>query len=153
MLVLGLAGGEALRSTLDDEPRGSGRSSCKHGVHVRMAAVGDPLLVAGDLVSHDLAVLFDWHGDGLEGSEVASRGRLRRAIRHEQTLLGNAAQPMRPLIGRPTEHDWIASKKRCENARCETDVDARHRFADAIDVEGATAHAAKLFRDEDELNA
>ena len=32
-------------------------------------------------------------------------------------------------------------------------IDARHLFADAIDIEGASAHAAVLFGDEQELNA
>ena len=49
--------------------------------------------------------------------------------------------------------DRIAAEKRGQHGRGDAQVDARHLFADAIHIEGAAAHAAELFGNEQELNA
>ena len=59
VLVLGFAVGEAVGVAVDDEPGRAVGGEGEDGVEVGVAAVGDPLLVAGDLVGDDLAVLLD----------------------------------------------------------------------------------------------
>ena len=63
------------------------------------------------------------------------------------------AQPQLLLLGRCADGDGIAAEEGREHGRGDAKVDARHGFANAIDVEGAAAHAAVVLRHEQELNA
>ena len=63
------------------------------------------------------------------------------------------AQPLFLLLGSGAEGDGIAAQECGEQGSGDAEIDARHLFADEIDVEGASAHAAVLFRNEQQLNA
>jgi hypothetical protein len=82
VLILRLARRKAFGAALDHEPRGPARCLCKHGVNVGVAAIGDPLLVSGDLVPRDLTVPFYGYRNGFERCEVAAGGRLGRPVGH-----------------------------------------------------------------------
>ena len=57
------------------------------------------------------------------------------------------------LLRRAADADRVAAEERGEHAGGDAEVDARHLLADAVDVEGAAAHAAVLLGDEEELDA
>ena len=152
VLVLRLAGRETLSAFLDDEPRRPGGGVCKHRVDVGMAAIGNPLLVAGDFVTDGLPVLLDGHGHGLERCEIASGRRFAGTVGHQQTFLGNATEPVRSLFRCASEHDRVAAKKRRQHSGGEADVDPSHRFTHPINVEGAASHSAVFLRDEHQLH-
>ena len=83
MLVLGLAGRQALGAALDDEEgRAAGRLR-QDGVEVGDAAVADELLAAVEAVADRRAVLVDRRGRGLERGQVAARLGLGHAVGDE----------------------------------------------------------------------
>ena len=57
------------------------------------------------------------------------------------------------LLGSSADRNRIAAQKRGEQGRGEAKIDARHLFADEVDIEGASAQAAVLLGNEQQLNA
>jgi hypothetical protein len=153
VLVLGLAPAETLDPALDDEPARSARGEGQHAVEIGVAAVGDPLLGAGDPVAGELAVVDHRLGAGAERAEVAAGFRLGGAVGHQQPLAGDAAHPVALLFGGTAEDDRVAAQEGRQHAGGDAEVDRRQLLADAVDVEGATAHAAVLLGDEQQLDA
>ena len=153
VLVLRLVVREALGACVDNEPGGPGGRVGQNRVVVGDAAVRDPLLAAVDLVADDLAIFLDAVGGGLQRAQVAAGFRLGCAVGEENALVGDPAQPLLLLLGSGAEGDRIAAQERGEKRGGDAEIDARHLFADEIDVEGAAAHAAVLFGNEQELDA
>ena len=89
----------------------------------------------------------------MQGAQIAARIRLGGAIGEQQTLVGDARQPVLLLLRRGADSDRIAAQKRGQHGGGHAQIDARHLLADAIHVEGAAAHSAELLRNEQELNA
>ena len=153
MLVFGFVVGESLGVFFDDEPSRAGWRAGQDRVRSGDAAVADPLLVAVDLVADDAAILHHAVGGGAKSAEIAARFRFGRAVGEEQSFIGDAAQPDFLLVVRRTNRDGIAAEKSSQHRGCDSEIDARHLLANAVDVEGAAAHAAELFGDEQELDA
>jgi len=153
VLVLGLAVREAGRAGVDHEPGGASRSLGEHGVEIGEAAVRDPLLAAGDPVAADAAVGLDALGARAQGAEVAARLGLGRGVGHQQTPFGDGAEEAPLLLLGAAEVDRIAAQEGREHAGGDAQIDARHRLADPVDVEGAAPHAAVGLRDEEQLDA
>ena len=137
VLVLGLAVGKARGVAVDHEPRRATRGVGQDGVEIGDAPVADPLLLPGDPVGGDSAVVAGHRlGDGLQRTEVAARLRLGRAVRHQEPLGRDASQPQRLLVRRSPHHDRVAPEERRQHRRGDTQVDAGHALADAVDVDG-----------------
>ena len=62
-------------------------------------------------------------------------------------------QPDLLLLRSGADGDRIAAEESGQHRGRDAQVDARHLLADAVDVEGAAAHAAELFGNEQELDA
>ena len=71
----------------------------------------------------------------------------------EDALLGDAPEPSLLLLLGGYDQDRVAAQEGRQDAGREPHVDARHRLADAIDIERTAAHAAELLGDEHELHA
>ena len=153
-LFSGLPEHEAGGVAVDDEPARAAGGVGQDRVQVGDAAVADPLLLAGDPVRRDGAVVAGHrHGDGLQRPEVAARLRLGRAVGHQQALGGDASQPASLLLGRAPDHDRVAAEERRQHRGGDAEVDGGHPLADPVDVEGRAAHAAVLLGDEQQLDA
>ena len=153
MLVFRLAVREALGALFHDEPARPAGSVGQDGVRVGDAAVADPLLAAGDLVPVNAAVLDHRLGRGLQGAEVAAGFRLGGAVGEQHAFFGDAASSNLLLLRRGADADRVAAQEGGQHGCGHAQVDARHLFADAVDVERAAAHAAEFFGNEQELNA
>ena len=79
--------------------------------------------------------------------------RLRGAVGEQQSLFRNTRQPGFLLLRSGADRDGIAAQERGQHGRGDAQIDARHFFAHAIHIEGAAAHPAEFFGDEQELNA
>ena len=68
-------------------------------------------------------------------------------------LLGDAAQPVGPLLLRRPYEDGVAAQGRREDQRRDSDIDAGQALAHTVRVERAATQPAVLLGDEDELHA
>ena len=89
----------------------------------------------------------------LSRAEVAAGLRLGGAVRVQDSLLGDLAEPGAFLVGCGAEVYRVAAKERGEHAGGEAEVDAGHLLAHPVDVDGAAAHPAVLLGDEHQLDA
>ena len=153
MLIFRFIVRESLCVFLYDEPARASRGVGENRVGIGDSAIADPLLVAVDFVTDDAAILKDSVCGRAECSQIAARFRFGGAVSKQQSFIRDAAQPEFLLFGRGSDSDWIATQKSRQHGCSNAQIDASHFFADAIHVEGAAAHSAKLFRNEQELNA
>ncbi len=151
VLVLGLAGREALGALVDEEPGRPARRVGEDRVAVGHAAVADPLLAARDPVADDLAVLLDRHRRRGERPEVAPGLGLGRAVGVEVPVLGQLAQPGRLLLRRRPDVDRVGAQEGGEDAGGDPEVDRGHGLGDPVDVVGPAAEAAELLGDRQEV--
>ena len=89
----------------------------------------------------------------MKRAQIAARFRLGGAVGEQQSFFRDARQPDLLLLRSGADRDRIAAQERGQHGRGDAQIDARHLFADAIHIEGAAAHAAELFGNEQELNA
>ena len=153
MLVFRLVVGETLRSLFHDEPARTGGRASQNRVGIGDSAVADPLLVAGDFVADDAAVFDDRVRRSAKRSQIAAGFRFRGAVGEQQSLFRDARQPDFLLLRSGADRDRIAAQERGQHRRGDAEIDTRHLFANAIHIEGAAAHAAELFGNEQKLNA
>ncbi len=104
--------------------------------------------VVGDV---PVVVLLGYRGR-CQRTQVAAGLGLGGAVREEDALLGDATQPLRTLLLGRADEDRVGAEERGENRGGQTDVDAAHAFAHAVDVERAAAHPAVLLGQEDQLD-
>ena len=148
MLVFRLIVRKPLRAFLDNEPTRPARRVRQNRVRPGNASVADPLLIAIDLVPATRPSCITAVGRRAEGPQIASRFRFGGAVGEEQSFIGNAAQPNLLLLWSGANRDRITAEKSSQHRGRYSQVDPRHLLANAVHIEGATAHAAKLFRDE-----
>ena len=121
------------------------------------ASAMPPLLIhclrPADAVAGDPSVVADRHGLGLQRAQVTAGIGLGRPVGEQQPLLGHATEPELSLVGRRPDHDRVGAEERCQHAGCHSQVDTRHRLADAVDVIGRAAHPAEFLGDEQQLDA
>jgi len=129
------------------------RSVREDRVDVGVAAVADPLLGAVEPVADGPAVLDDRRGRRLEGAEVGAGGRLGGAVREEEPLLGDPAEPVLLLLLGAAEGDRVGAEEGREDARRDAEVDRGDEGAGLVDVPRAPAEPAVGLRDEHELDA
>ena len=98
VLIFRLAVAQSGGILFNDKPAGSAGSFGENGIKVGKSAVADPLLVAGDFVSRDFAVLDYGIRYRAQGAEVAAGFRLRGAIGHKKSFLADARHPPLPLL-------------------------------------------------------
>ncbi len=153
VLVFRFVVGETLHAFFHDEPARTAGRVGQNRVGIGDTTVADPLLVAVDLVADDAVVLGNAFRRGAKRPQIAARFRLRGAVGEQQSLFGDARQPDLLLLRSGADKDRIAAQERGQHGGGDAQIDARHFFADAIHIEGAAAHAAELFRNEQELNA
>ena len=153
MLIFRFVMAETGRTLLDDEPAWAGWSVGQDGVSVSHPTVTDPLFTAVDFVSDHTVVLNDALRCGLQGRQVAPGIRFGGAIGEQQSLFSDASQPTFLLFRGSSDKNWIAPEKRGQDAGGNSQIHSGHLFADAIDIEGATAEAPELLGDEEELDA
>ena len=92
-------------------------------------------------------------GRGLQRAQIAARIRLGGAVGEQDALFGDARQPELLLLRRGADGDRIAAQESGQHRRRDAQIDARHLFANAVDVERAAAEAAVLFGNEQKLDA
>ena len=153
MLVLGLAGGEALRPLVHEEPGRAAGGIGQDRVAVGDAAVADPLLAPRDPVADDRAVLVHRHGRGGERPQVAAGLGLGRAVGVEVAVLGQLPEPLGLLLGRRPDVDGVGAEEGGEDAGGDPEVDRGHGLGHPVDVVGPPAEAAELLRDRQQVEA
>ena len=153
MLVLGLAVAETIDAAFHHEPTGSARGHGQDGVQIGVAAVADPLLIAGDFVAHHLAVFLHRRGGCPQCAEIAAGIGFGGAVGHQQPLLGDAGHPVLFLLLGGAEDDRVAAQERGQHAGCYPEIDVPHHFADAVHIKRTATHAAKFLRDEKQVDA
>ena len=144
---------KTLRALFDDEPTRTAGRVGQHRVSAGDSAVADPLFIAVDFVSDHAAILQDRVCRSTKSSQIASGFRFRCAVGEQQPFVRDAAQPEFLLLRRRAYSDRIAAKKGSQHGSCDPEIDPRHLLTNAVDIERPSAHAAELFRNEQELNA
>jgi len=138
---------------LYDEPARASRGVGENRVGIGDSSIADPLLVAIDLVTDNLAVFENGICCCLERAEIAAGFGLGGAIGKQDSFFGDAAEPVLLLLWGCADGDGIAAQESCEHRRRDPQVDVRHLFADEIDIEGTAAETSAVFRNKQKLNA
>ena len=86
-------------------------------------------------------------------TKIASCLRFGGTVGEQQSLIRDTAQPKLLLRWSSTDEDRITAEKRSQHSGRDTQIDARHLFADAIHIKGTAAEAAILFGNKKQLNA